>query len=85
MKIEFRTVISENNDYDLPLETHSIHANGKVIISQSEAICPEDVLFCRDLASPHDVIDLIKEVIVEASKGNIIEIYENVIKEEDFI
>jgi hypothetical protein len=71
MKIEFETEISKGS-WDT-WETHRVKVDGKTFMSQSEGIEPEDVLFYRDLTSPHDCEAIINAVIAATKRGEEIE------------
>ena len=62
---------------------HSILVDGKEMISQSDAIEPEDVRFYRDLTSPHQCENIIRLVIDAVRNGEEIELIHE--KEEGFI
>ncbi len=79
MKIEFVTITRSH--YGDDEECHKVLVDGKVRISQWEGIEPEDVRFYRDLASPHDCYNIIKEAIEAVKRGEEVEFIFN--DEED--
>lgn len=82
MKITFLTETS-GGDSDDGNERHVVLVDGKERMSQADWICPEDVRFYRDLSSPHDCEDVLKDVIAAVKRGEEVE-FEYVTK-EDFV
>ncbi len=78
MKITFLTERKSDDDYYG--EKHSILVNEKAFISQRESMEPEDVLFCRDLSSPHQIKPVFLKIIEAIKNGETIE-FEEIEKE----
>lgn len=72
MKITFLTE-KHDGDCDDGNERHVVLVNGIERMSQADWICPEDVRFYRDLSSPHDCEDVLKDVIEAVQHGEEIE------------
>lgn len=72
IKIEFKT-LKDEDDY-CSRECHEVYLDGKLIMSQSEMLEPEDVLFGRDLSSPFEMESLIEQVHKRGLAGEELEI-----------